>query len=142
MQEKCKGRRGFSRADVVEMRRAARWGHSAAEIGKAWGISETAARDIIKVRTYARVHDDAPDTPPQPLPQQAKNENPPRPSRRVVGPAAAKGEEKVAAGLSRANDPRTPDGERQRLGGSGQTGQPVRHLSELGMVAVPLPGGE
>ena len=142
MQETFKGRRGFSRADVVEMRRAARWGHSAAEIGKAWGISETAARDIIKVRSYARVHDDAPDMPPQPLPEQAKNEGPPRPSHRVVGSSDAKGEEKAAAGNSRANEPRPQVRERRRPEGSRQTGRPVAHLSEQGMVSLPIPGGE
>ena len=64
------GRRGFTRYEILEIRRAHAWGHNKSELAQAYGISEKAVRDIVKGRTYSRVRDDAPDTPPQPLPLQ------------------------------------------------------------------------
>lgn len=77
------GRRGFDRDTIIQIRRAWRYGHSAAEIGQAWGISERSARLIATGQTYRRVVDDSPDTPPLPLqlPKAAS-----RRGRVVVGP--------------------------------------------------------
>ena len=69
MTTKKQGRRGFDRATVIQIRRAWRHGHSAAEIGRAWEISEKSARLIATGQTYRRVVDDAPATPPLPLPK-------------------------------------------------------------------------
>ena len=63
------GRRAFDRDTVIQIRRAWRYGHSAAAIAKAWRISERSARRIAKGETYTRVVDEAPDTPPLPLPE-------------------------------------------------------------------------
>ena len=63
------GRRGFTRQEILEIRRAHAWGHNNRELAQAYGISEKAVRDIVKCRTYGRVRDDAPETPPQPLPK-------------------------------------------------------------------------
>ena len=63
------GRRGFTRQEILEIRRAHAWGHNNSELAQAYGISEKAVRDIVKGRTYGRVRDDAPETPPQPLPK-------------------------------------------------------------------------
>ena len=79
-------RRAFSRAQVLQMRRAFAWGHSCAEIGRAFGITERAARYIVQGKTYSRVRDDAPDTPPEPLPSPLDTpaQRPPREPKAVV----------------------------------------------------------
>ena len=69
------------------MRRAFAWGHSCAEIGRAFGITERAARYIVQGKTYSRVRDDAPETPPGNTAQPARHGGPaprPRKPRAVV----------------------------------------------------------
>lgn len=80
------GRRGFDRDTIIEIRRAWGYGHSTAEIAQAWGISERSARLIATGRTYRRVVDDSPDTPPLPLP---KPKVASRRGRVVTGPGEA-----------------------------------------------------
>ena len=83
------GRRAFDRDTIIQIRRAWRYGHSAAEIAHAWEISEKSARQIAKGRTYPRVVDDSPGTPSLPLPKRtAASER-----RRIIrGPKEAPGE--------------------------------------------------
>ena len=69
METDKQGRRAFDRDTIIQIRRAWRYGHGAAAIAKAWGISERSARRIAKGETYQRVIDEAPDTPPLPLPK-------------------------------------------------------------------------
>ena len=82
------GRRAFDRDTIIQIRRAWRFGHGAAEIARAWDISEKSARLIATGRTYRRVVDESPDTPPLPLPKRkAASER-----RRVIrGPEEALG---------------------------------------------------
>ncbi|MYC31433.1 MAG: hypothetical protein F4X65_15320 [Chloroflexi bacterium] len=69
METSKQGRRAFDRDTVIQIRPAWSYGHSAAAIAKAWGISERSARRIAKGETYRRVIDEAPETPPLPLPE-------------------------------------------------------------------------
>lgn len=134
MQEKKKGRRGFSRGEIIEMRRASNWGYSTAAISEAWGISETAARDIIKERTYARVRDDAPETPPKPLPGREEQAQPQQ--RRVINRKDVRGPDKAAQTTRRTRPVSdSPSSNPKPVKTSG-------HLSEYGMIAIPIPGGE
>lgn len=86
METSKQGRRAFNRDTVIQIRRAWRYGHSSAAIAKASGISERSARRIAKGETYRRVIDEAPDTPPLPLPKR-KPTSEKRPV--VMGPKVA-----------------------------------------------------
>ena len=135
MNDKRKGRRGFSRGEIIEMRRAANWGHSAVEIGKAWGISGTAARDIIKERSYRDVLDDAPGTPPKPLPSREERAQLQR--RRVMNPKDVPGPDEAAAQPTRGARPVS-----DRPSSSPKPVKTPGHLSEYGMTGIPIPKGE
>ena len=61
-------RRDFTRGEILQIRRAHRWGNSLKELSEAFSVSKTAIRNIVKFRTYRRVRDDSPESAPGPLP--------------------------------------------------------------------------